>query len=271
MSKNDVEPPWGTYALVSCSIVLIVMAIIAFLQYFVVSKYFLMTTDDKSRDLTPLGLSGDFFGFINALASAFAFALFIITLLMQRHELKLQRRELDETQLIMDSQKEEMRKQNLDIAFFAALELLRDLSRRTSEVALGRFTGYFGVDRIIDDNIIQGVNQRFRHDGHGVMQFHWALESVLKLIESDPQRASELYIPILKSIFEIEMLDVLMAYGITPSGAGLKPLIEKYGLVEEANIRPQFRHLYSLYAVGAFASDIHPNEYLYDKVASESK
>lgn len=49
---------------------------------------------------------GDAFGVVNAAVSFLAFAGMIVTLLMQRRELQLQRRELDETQQIMLQQKD---------------------------------------------------------------------------------------------------------------------------------------------------------------------
>src|SRR5690606_32590399 len=76
------------------------------------------------------GVSGDFFGLVNSLFTALAFAMFLVTLLMQRYELKQQRIELGLTRNIFEGQKAELvrqneavRSQSVESTFFAMLRL----------------------------------------------------------------------------------------------------------------------------------------------------
>lgn len=68
------------------------------------------------------GVFGDKFGVVNSLFSGAAFAGIIITILLQRHELTLQRKELEETREVFQHQSELMRKQKDDATFFNLLQ-----------------------------------------------------------------------------------------------------------------------------------------------------
>jgi hypothetical protein len=97
-----------------------------------------LTTTSKA----VAGQFGDTFGFVNAVVSGMAFALFFITLLMQRHELGFQRKELRlnliemkrsrrEYAKMVDTQ-QESEKRMLLAAFVSSAESLRQmLERRT--------------------------------------------------------------------------------------------------------------------------------------------
>lgn len=68
------------------------------------------------------GLYGDQFGALNTLFTGFAFAILIVTLIMQRHELKLQREELKLQREEFIKMKDVYRKQQIDTFFFNMLE-----------------------------------------------------------------------------------------------------------------------------------------------------
>jgi hypothetical protein len=76
------------------------------------------------------------FGALNALFSAFAFAVLIFTMFLQRRELALQREELEHTRSEIRGQKEQLQAQNLTMqrqvfegSFFALLGAYQDIVR----------------------------------------------------------------------------------------------------------------------------------------------
>lgn len=84
---------------------------------------------DKER-----GTFGDMFGSINALFSGLAMAGIILTILLQRKELKLQREELRDTRGEFEKQNETLRLQRFENTFFSMisihLEMVQSLSSR---------------------------------------------------------------------------------------------------------------------------------------------
>lgn len=81
------------------------------------------------------GTFGDMFGSINALFSGLAMAGIILTILLQRKELKLQREELRETRSEFEKQNETLRLQRFENTFFSMisvhLEMVESLSSRS--------------------------------------------------------------------------------------------------------------------------------------------
>ena len=73
--------------------------------------------NDESR-----GAAGDSFGGITALFSGLAFAALIVTLVMQRRELELQREELADTREVMKDQSKHIERQNFEATFFRMIQ-----------------------------------------------------------------------------------------------------------------------------------------------------
>jgi len=73
-------------------------------------------------DPNDRGVAGDSFGGITALFSGLAFSGLIITLVMQRRELELQRIELSETRKVMKDQLNYIEKQNFESTYFKLVE-----------------------------------------------------------------------------------------------------------------------------------------------------
>jgi len=69
------------------------------------------------------GTFGDMFGSVNALFSGLAFAGIILTILLQRKELKLQREELRSTRAEFETQNETLKLQRFENTFFSILNL----------------------------------------------------------------------------------------------------------------------------------------------------
>jgi hypothetical protein len=77
----------------------------------------------KNLKETDRGTFGDMFGSINALFSGLALAGIILTILLQRKELKLQREELRETRTEFETQNETLKLQRFENTFFSILNL----------------------------------------------------------------------------------------------------------------------------------------------------
>lgn len=77
----------------------------------------------KLNDLEPTerGTFGDMFGSVNALFSGLALAGIILTILLQRKELKLQREELQDTRAEFETQNETLKLQRFENTFFNLL------------------------------------------------------------------------------------------------------------------------------------------------------
>ncbi len=72
-------------------------------------------------------LFGDSFGAVNALISAFAFAGMIVTFVLQRYELSMQRKELEAQRMEFSSQNETLRLQRFEHTFFNMMELQQSI------------------------------------------------------------------------------------------------------------------------------------------------
>lgn len=77
----------------------------------------------KDLKETDRGTFGDMFGSVNALFSGLALAGIILTILLQRKELKLQREELRETRTEFETQNETLKLQRFENTFFSILNL----------------------------------------------------------------------------------------------------------------------------------------------------
>lgn len=84
-----------------------------------IGTYFLL----RGKDPTVRGTFGDMFGSINALFSGLALAGIILTILLQRKELKLQREELRDTRREFETQNETLKLQRFESTFFNLLNI----------------------------------------------------------------------------------------------------------------------------------------------------
>ena len=110
----------------------IVLAIIGVIAAWGLSWWLINKNIDCS---TERGTFGDMFGAVNALFSGLAFAGLIATLLYQREELKLQRKELVQTREELKGQREEfeeqnktMKRQRFENTFFNMLSLQQEIA-----------------------------------------------------------------------------------------------------------------------------------------------
>lgn len=95
-----------------------VVATLVIIGLWVLTYYLL-----KDLQQTDRGTFGDMFGSVNALFSGLALAGIILTILLQRKELKLQREELRDTRIEFETQNETLKLQRFENTFFNILNL----------------------------------------------------------------------------------------------------------------------------------------------------
>lgn len=147
-TKSDQEPKlawlgWGLLGL------LLIWLFYGLSAYFLLPLLLVYGNVDTQR----IGQFGDVFGALNALFSAFAFAVLIFTMFLQRRELALQREELEHTRNEIRGQKEQLQAQNLTMqrqvfesSFFALLGAYQDIVRMLDVSDLRHKTIHRGRD-----------------------------------------------------------------------------------------------------------------------------
>lgn len=128
-SDQEPKPAWLGWGLLGLLLIWLFYGLSA---YFLLPLLLVYGNVDTQR----IGQFGDVFGALNALFSAFAFAVLIFTMFLQRRELALQREELEHTRNEIRGQKEQLQAQNLTMqrqafesSFFALLGAYQDIVR----------------------------------------------------------------------------------------------------------------------------------------------
>lgn len=94
-----------------------------FLSYWYATKYFEFIPTEGNK----FALFGDSFGSVNALISAFAFAGVIVAIVIQRNELRLQRKDLELQRNEFKTQNETLQLQRFENTFFNMLSLQQEI------------------------------------------------------------------------------------------------------------------------------------------------
>lgn len=124
-NNNDIkEPNAKKWWLITIALCLLICVGGFFLTLYLSQKTCLFPTD---KDDCPPALFGDSFGGVNALISAFAFAGMIVTFVLQRYELSMQRKELEAQRLEFSSQNQTLRLQRFENTFFNMMELQQSI------------------------------------------------------------------------------------------------------------------------------------------------
>lgn len=111
------------------------------------------------------GEFGDMFGAVNALFSGLAFAGLIITLILQRQELGLQREELEQTREELKNQRMEFEKENETLKYQRFENLFYNMLNLQQEIVTGLRYDYEEVESMFVTN---ASNNHLRKDNHRV-------------------------------------------------------------------------------------------------------
>ena len=197
------------------------------------------------------GTFGDMFGAVGALFSGLAFAGVIVTMLQQKEELELQRKELKQTNLALESQRKEMESQNRTImlqrfenTFFNLLNFNIKIRNGIYYSLSGeKLTGEKAAEyhfRICDINLddLNYIENYIRNNGQ-IDYYCRNITGILKFIDqSDIIQTNEriTYVDILLSNMSFDELGLFYCYCLTPNGSlEAKVLAKKYALFKSVN------------------------------------
>ena len=257
--EPNTEPHWLWISVSTIIGVLLLFGIIAYFQYSEINK---IIESDCTYDISVYGISGDFFGLTNAVFSALAFAMIIVTLWMQKYELKQQREELEITRKVMKQQKEEMEEQNESLrrqrfenTFFNMLEMHGEIVATICSVQDGK-TGRlaFGslVTRLFNYSRDKIYNNESQKDAHGVSiksyenwyssreseigHYFRTLYNLIRYIDENGRDQKMTYSRLVRAQLSYHELQLLLYNGLSKYGKEkFKPLIEKYSLLKHLN------------------------------------
>lgn len=223
------------------------------------------------------GIFGDMFGAVNALFSGLAFAGLIITLILQRHELALQRDELEQTRKEFVEQNKTMKRQRFENTFFNLMSLQQHITDNLefsnpdgadSFEARGRDVFkkfYLEKDNFDGTNGIKGYLKkksaerflRYKHIEVFNHYFHF-FDGILKYIDtSDLIEKKERYqyaVMLRNSLSDSERY--MMFYYYASSGTWHKVMAEEYSLFYDVNRNELANDAhYSLFAPTAYNYD----------------
>lgn len=220
------------------------------------------------------GTFGDMFGASNALFSGLAFAGVAYAILLQRTEVTIAREELQRSRAIQKEQKrltqiqqDTLNRQMFEGTFFKLLELfvhlVQDLDIRTPENRVIK-----GAD--VFEEILREVVARLEEDAHDPLalyseialrykpdlgHYFRTLVNMLKFVDNAAISDSadvRLYTNLIRAQITDPEATILALQGLTPRGANLKPLLEDYALLKNADMDGALRPLVAGYRAGAF-------------------
>ncbi|RCS43971.1 hypothetical protein DTL42_18475 [Bremerella cremea] len=267
--NRDHEPDWFKYGWQISLVVIAAFVILAGLQFTMIATVQWLFERD---DITAFGISGDFFGAINALFSALAFAAIIITLWMQKYELSQQREELEMTRGVMVQQQQEMREQNellgkqrFETTFFRMLELhgqVVETLRTTDNANFGRSVVDDMVESILRfvyanegdpgltvESSISAYEQWYQRNESAIGHYFRTLYNILSFVSDQQIKDEKTYTRLVRAQLSSSELQLLMFNALGRRGRDkFKPLIEKYTILKHLPqddildlLRPEFK------------------------------
>lgn len=270
----DKEPRWLVLMALICLAVILVLVIVAKSQYWLVENYVQKNGDDE---VTRFGISGDFFGFANALFSALAFAMIIVTLWMQKHELQQQREELEITRdvlqqqhLEMKEQNESLRQQRFENTFFGMLRMHSEIVAAVKAYAGDFVRGRDAFAVLIPDLkatqkqpsttttrqvdvTVHSYETWYRDNEAEVGHYFRTLYNMIRYIHEKGGDERSMYARLVRAQLSSNELELLLYNGLCEHGKEkFKPLIEKYALLKHLKESPDLESWRAQYKPSAF-------------------
>lgn len=271
------EPRWLLISVVTAGVILLMFALIAYVQYGAVKDYI---ADQKTPNDSAFGLSGDFFGLANAVFSALAFAMIIVTLWMQKHELKQQREELEITrdvlkqqQCEMKEQNESLRRQTFENTFFGMLRMHSEIVSTLTiarETETGREVFRYLIDSFASDSRLTAQKETvtagkpftlsvkmyamwYQRNGGAVGHYFRTLYNLMRYVHEDGGCHRKTYARLVRAQLSSNELLLLLFNGLSKYGnEKFKPLIEEYALLKHLGESPEHATLRAEYQQSAF-------------------
>ena len=202
------------------------------------------------KEVTEKGAFGDTYGTVNALFTALAFGGLIITILLQRQELKLQRDELRLRRMEMQGQREQLQaqsatfeQQRFTATFFDLLRVHNDIVGSLYAVesggrVYGRDCLRIKIDRLNSVYQQNGRNVEILMDNLNddgmprLEQFFKQLYNVVNFVDVSSIDNKRYYTDMLHSQLDYNELILLAYNGLGKGATEFKNMIEKYNLLE---------------------------------------
>lgn len=261
---EEKERPW--------ILVLLCVVILALSVVYYVAVHGFFSASDRSW-------FGDMFGGLSALFAGLAVAGVGYTILQQRQALSIQRRELRDTQRIMEGQREELemqnatfRRQSFETTFFQLLQLHHTIvggirvgeyppGRPSIDAMMEHFKGEYEIwrrDNPRDDeqkSIVGAFTKLYQsYEGYFSHYFQNFIQIIL-LIEESGVADKERYIRILMAQLSKLEYRAVFYYGLSPMGRDdLGPLLKRHGMLRDmpSSSLLENRHL-QLYPASAWS------------------
>ncbi|EMK6832330.1 hypothetical protein V9J59_000934 [Vibrio cholerae] len=206
--------------------------------------------------INKAGVFGDSFGILTSLFSALAFAGMIITILLQKEELGLQRQELADTRKEIAAQKEILRTQSFNDNFYRLLDYYKD--NLSKVVVLDKennqqITGVSALKYLLDKFSEKQIEYKHYYNPHDtqlmkVFEYHLfmdvqqilmkqerylrTLQSLLALVEQRLEDDKDLYWNIIESQLTVHEVKYIFYHTLVNSDEGLGRLVKCSGLIE---------------------------------------
>lgn len=244
--------------------------------------------------ISNAGVFGDSFGVLTSLFSGLAFSGIIITILLQKDELKLQRKELKLTRgelagqrEIMKAQNEQITVQNFEGTFFQMLRLHNELlnsiditSGGVQGMGVKVFSGrdvfqrrWKGLEKslIVNGDIskeerLKFINEKFRifwrNNSHEFSHYFRSLYNIIKFVHNSEIKNKKDYTNIVRAQLSGQEILVLFYNCLFHQDLKFIPLIEEYSLFKHIPTKEvSSRYDFKFYQASAFGEN-YPSESL---------
>lgn len=245
----------------------LIITVLVVLLIWAVSGYLV----HSSFSVTGRGTFGDMFGAVNALFSGLAFAVLIFAIFLQRHEIKLQRKDLEFQSRVLDLTREEikgqkhememqnetLRTQSFENTFFQMLGLHNEIVENISHTWLNDVQGvrtgrnclahifkefkYYNSKNLIGANDY-AINKKYLHFyseyEHLLGHYFRNMYNIVKFVKNNPVKDKKLYTNLLRAQLSAPELALLFYNCLSKNGVEkFKPLIEEFALLK--NLPPE--------------------------------
>lgn len=206
-----------------------------------------------------MGQRGDFFGgFLNPILTTLTFAAFLVTVIMQRAELRRSRLQFEASTREMKEQTATARAQSYQVGFFQLLTMYDNIAASMSiedPITKERITGrhaftvmYSNMRRTYREKrkkfpkapegraLLLAYETVYREEHHQLPHYFRFLYNSIKMIEEGPH--ADRYIKVLRAgISNQELLILFYNCSVSPHGTKFRELAERYALFDNMSPR----------------------------------
>lgn len=264
MDKSDAKTETYKNELIAAVFILFLMVSLWLVSWWWVDNYVKSSDEKQIPTEAARGTFGDKFGAINSLFSGLAFAGIIFTIMLQRKELELQRRELEETRDVFITQNTMLSQEKSENTFFQLLNLfntivnnidLRSKQSKNEVISTGRdcfetfynkFKLYlnqsnkekansFSADWTLEE-ALTAYTVLYNNNESDLSHYFRTLYHIIKFVENSNLENKNQYTAIVRAQLS-SYEQALLFYNCLHSNGNekFKPLIENYALFKNLN------------------------------------